>query len=359
MGQRVIYADYNEISEWVKGKKVLLVCGHSFDKQKISECFKGMIRFSGFSPNPTYESVAVGVKVFKNNDCDSIVAAGGGSAIDVAKCIKLYSDMDEGDNYLKQDIVANDIPFMAIPTTAGTGSETTRFAVIYYQGEKQSVTHESCIPDTVVFDPAVLVNLPLYQKKATMLDALCHAIESFWSVNSTNESRKYSVEAVRLILRNMDDYLSGGDEMVNCQMLKAANIAGKAINITQTTAGHAMCYKLTRFYGISHGHAAALCVSKLWPFMIKYADYCTEPGEQEYLHKLFGEMAKMMDCNSISEAAGKFQGIVDSLKLDIPVAKEEDYKFLKHSVNPVRLKNNPVKLEEGDIDYLYHEILKG
>ena len=259
--------NYYGLDAWFSGrKKVLLVCDASIHflesfNRKLTEVGIPMIRFSDFQSNPHYESVVEGVKLFRKEQCDSIFAVGGGSAIDVAKCIKLYSDLpgDGSDgSWLKEKAVPNNIPLLAMPTTAGTGSEATRYAVIYYEGEKQSITSESIIPDTVLMDPDVLRTLPLYQKKATMCDALCHAIESFWSVNSNDESKEYSRAAIRGVLQHMDGYLNNTEEG-RAGMLLAANTAGKAINITQTTAGHAMCYKITSLFGSSHGHASILC----------------------------------------------------------------------------------------------------
>lgn len=363
MEQKIIYRDGTKdgsdyIKDWLKGKKVLLVCENFLDSLEIAKSFEGadVVRFSGYSSNPTYESVVDGVKTYRANNCDAIAVVGGGSAIDVAKCIKLYNAMDDGEIYLKQEIVPNTIPFLAVPTTAGTGSEATRFAVIYYKGEKQSVTHISSIPDTVVFDSSILINLPLYQKKATMMDALCHAIESFWSVNSTDESKGYAKEAIEIILANYEAYLNCEDEALK-NMFKAANLSGKAINISQTTAGHAMCYKLTSLYGLSHGHAACFCVRKLWPYMLSNTDKCIDPRGEEYLKGVFDEIATAMGCKSSSEAASKFAGIVDFLDLKHPEPKPEDFDILKTSVNPVRLKNNPVGLDEEVIEKLYHEIL--
>lgn len=100
-------------------------------------------------------------------------------------------------------------------------------------------------------DDSVLETLPEYQKKATLMDAFCQSIESFWSINSTKESKGYSKEAINIIMNNYEDYLDG-DNSKNKLILKAANISGKAINITQTTAGHAMSYKLTSFYNIEY-----------------------------------------------------------------------------------------------------------
>ena len=360
--------NYTELDEYFAGtsaKNILLVCDGSIQFLKLNEYFTTLenrigikvIRFSDFQPNPLYDSVVAGVKVFHDNKCDLIAAVGGGSALDVAKCIKLYSNMDHSQNYLKQTIVPNDVPLFAVPTTAGTGSEATRYAVIYYNGEKQSVADYSCIPSTVLFDSTVLRTLPLYQKKSTMMDALCHAIESFWSVNSTDESKGYSRSAIEMIIANKDKYFDNDDEG-NANMLKAANIAGKAINITQTTAGHAMCYKLTSLYGISHGHAAALCDVKLFPFMISNTDKCIDSRGEEYLKTVFSDIAKAMGCSTTKEACDKLASVISELQLEVPKeVKAEDIDILKNSVNPVRLKNHPVKLSVEDIDGLYSNIL--
>ncbi|MCH5255814.1 MAG: phosphonoacetaldehyde reductase [Lachnospiraceae bacterium] len=360
------YRDFDNYITKTKANKILLVCGNSISYLRINNYFKELeerpgieiFRFSEFEPNPSYESVVKGVNLFKNTGCDLIIAAGGGSAMDVAKCIKLFAHMDDGQNYLKQEIVPNNIRLFAIPTTAGTGSEATRYAVIYYNGEKQSVSDYSCIPEAIVMDASVLETLPVYQKKATMLDALCHALESFWSVNSTPESRDYSKEAIGLILDNARAYLIN-DETGNANMLKASYIAGKAINITQTTAGHAMCYKLTTMYGLAHGHACALCVAKLWPFMLNNIDKCIDPRGQQYLREMFEQLAGLMNCKTGIEAAEYYQNFVNELGLEIPtVNSQADYAVLKDSVNPTRMKNNPVELTGEDIDKLYHEILR-
>lgn len=359
--------DYKELDRYFSEKQIkkpMLVCGNSFKRLRIKDYFDSIydrlgteiVYFSDFCPNPQYESVVKGVEKYNSESCDGIIAVGGGSAMDVAKCIKLYSDMDHTFNYLEQDIVPNDIPFLAVPTTAGTGSEATRFAVIYYQGKKQSVSHVSSIPDTILFDATLLKDLPLYQKKATMMDALCHSIESFWSVNSNEESTEYATQAIELILNNREDYLKGNaasDE----KMLKASYLAGRAINITQTTAGHAMSYKLTTLYGISHGHAAVLCNQKLLPYMIENTDKCIDSRGQNYLTDTFGRLAEVFGCSSLEELPRVFDTIVDELELERPEATQEQFGILKNSVNPDRLKNNPVLLSVEAIDYLYHLIL--
>ena len=218
MGQRILSRHVwreelsHELAE--KGiKKLLLVCGRSYDRLCIRGAVEslpvGLVRFGEFASNPVYEDVCKGVKLFLAEGCDGILAIGGGSAIDVAKGIKLYCKMDPARNYLEQKPFDTGVPLIAIPTTAGTGSESTRFAVIYKGGEKQSVTHDSILPDCAVLEPAVLEKLPLYQKKCAMLDALCQGIESWWSVNSTAESREYARLAVEGVRDNWQRYTQG------------------------------------------------------------------------------------------------------------------------------------------------------
>ena len=360
--------DYAGLDAWIGqtgAKNVLLVCDESIRFLKdISAHFERidsqgirLVRFSEFQPNPLYENVVAGLQAFLRNNCSAIIALGGGSAMDVAKCIKLFSNMDHSRNYLEQTIVPNSIPFLAIPTTAGTGSEATRYAVIYYNDAKQSVTSKSIIPEAVLLDPGVLKTLPAYQKKSTMMDAFCHALESFWSVNSTEESRQFSKQAIELVLRNMDGYLANTDEG-NAGMLLAANTAGKAINITQTTAGHAMCYKLTSLFGCAHGHAAVLCDRILFPWMLENTHLSIDPRGEDFLKDIFRQIAGAMGCSTQEEAANKLNDIFMDLGFEVPSANEEQFAILKSSVNPVRLKNHPVKLDLEIIDTLYRQILR-
>ena len=372
MEQVIIHAnqDYSALDDFFARngiRRVFLVHTKSFGSLRISGYFAGLeerlgvetVAFSGFHPNPDYGSVVEGERLFRGSGCDCIVAVGGGSAIDVAKCIKLYMGLDPGRPFMEQTPIPNGIRLVAVPTTAGTGSEATRYAVIYYNGEKQSVTSEDCVPSEVILDPSLLHTLPDYQRKSTMLDALCHSIEAYWSVNSTDESKAYSEKALRMILGGMDLYL-GNDERGNRDMLVAANLAGRAINITQTTAGHAMCYKLTSMYGIAHGHAAALCVSALWPYMVSHTDLCADSRGKAYLDKTLSDLAEIMGCSSAMGASERFDAILERLGLGRPEADSSaDFDVLKASVNPVRMKNNPVRLTGDAIDFLYRQILEG
>lgn len=353
------------LGEALKGStKVLLVCDSSFPFLSIKDDIERMevphVVFDQFTPNPLYEDVCKGVDLFQNAQCDTILAVGGGSSLDVAKCIKLYCRMEKDKLYLEQEYKDTGVKLIAIPTTAGTGSESTRYAVIYYDGKKQSVTHDSIIPDVAILEPKVLKTLPVYQKKCTMMDALCQGIESWWSVNSTDESKKLSREAVETIMHWWHEYIFENTDASAEAIMHAANLAGQAICITQTTAPHAFSYKITSLYKLPHGHAVAVGLPVIWEYMVSNMDKCIDSRGQEYLAGIFNYIAKAMGCQTTMEAIDKFYQMIDEMEMKNPVAenREEELDILATSVNPVRLKNNPIQLSELAICNLYNQIIK-
>jgi len=370
MSQKVYFTseEYPELDRWITQhsfSKIMLVCGKSIRYLKIKKYLEQLekqnriefIVFSDFEPNPLYTSVIKGIKIFTEEKCEGILAIGGGSAMDVAKCIKLYAGSETPEHFLDQKPSKDKVPLFAVPTTAGSGSEATRFAVVYKEGIKQSISDEGCIPEAVILDHSVLNSLPLTQKKSTMMDAFCHSLESMWSINSTSESIKYASEAITEILLYKKAYLNN-DDNGNMHMLYAANLAGRAINISQTTAGHAMCYKITSLFGIPHGQAAAMCVRKLFPWMLEHLDHCVDPRGQEYLKEVFSNVADIMHCKTSRDAADYFERIFYELEFSIPSPTEKELELLVSSVNQTRLSNNPIALDKEDIMCLYRYIFE-
>ena len=290
-----------------------------FLSNEIQKKMPHSVVFSKFTSNPKYEEMIEGLNLFKKSGCDSIISVGGGSCIDVAKVIKLSinSDQNSGLPTYNQLYIYTEIKHICIPTTSGTGSESTRHAVLYLNGTKQSISHPTLLPDYVILCPKLIVSVPEYQKKATMMDALCQCIESLWSKKATKESRKNALKGLKLFKENYKGYLSLDNEAImNIQV--AANYSGKAINISETTAAHAMSYKLTSLYNIPHGHAVAICMNSIFnncKVRIKYKD---------------------LDVKKI------FYSVLDyfALSTNVEISKEE-FDILVESVNPVRLKNFP------------------
>ena len=359
-----------QILEEVNCKKLFLVVDSSFPFLNIKDAIEALevekVSFSDFTPNPLYEDVCKGIDLLKTEKCDCILAVGGGSAIDVAKCIKLAVLAKEGNVAIIPPLVSTRaaldsslLPFIAIPTTAGTGSESTHNAVMYYEGAKQTVTNDGVLPDYAVFEPSVLKTLPLYQKKCTMMDALCQGIESWWSVNSTEESYEYSRKTIELIMANWEKYIFENDAEAGAQIMLGANYGGMAINITQTTAAHAMSYKITSLYKIPHGHAVAVCLPEIWEYMLANMDKCKDERGAEYLTDIFNKIAHAIGVDTPAEAIVIFRNMMAKMELQNPVAgnREEELEVLIKSVNPVRLKNNPVWIETLVARQLYDIIV--
>ena len=353
-------------------ERLFLVVDSSYPFLNIKDAVEALpvrerVIFSDFTPNPLYEQVCSGIELLKESNCDTILAVGGGSAMDVAKCIKLAVLAKEGNAAIIPPLVSTRVdcdgkklPFIAVPTTAGTGSESTHNAVMYYEGAKQTVTNDGVLPDYAVLEPSVLKTLPLYQKKCTMMDALCQGIESWWSVNSTEESYEYSRKTVELIMSNWRKYIFENDDEAAKQIMLAANYGGRAINITQTTAAHAFSYKITSLYGLPHGHAVAVCLPEIWEYMLGNMDKCIDVRGKDYLAGIFLEIAKAMGCGNPEDAVATFQEMMKEMDLGNPVSenREDDLQALSTSVNPVRLKNNPVGINKEEAFMLYGAIVR-
>lgn len=360
-----------QILKDINCKKLFLVVDSSFPFLNIKDVIEALdvekVSFSDFTPNPLYEQVCKGIDLLKTENCDAILAVGGGSAIDVAKCIKLAVLAKEGNDAIIPPLVStcvvcdgSKLSFIAIPTTAGTGSESTHNAVMYYENAKQTVTNDGVLPDYALLEPSVLKTLPLYQKKCTMMDALCQGIESWWSVNSTEESYEYSRKTIELIMANWKKYIFENDDQASANIMLAANYGGRAINITATTAAHAMSYKITSLYKFPHGHAVSVCLPEIWEYMIDNMDKCIDKRGAVYLFDIFDSIAKTMSAEEPKDAIAIFRDMMKRMELGNPFfeKKNEDLEVLSASVNPVRLKNNPVFLENAVIRKLYEQIVE-
>ena len=364
MKQRIIegkasYKELESVLRELEVQKLLLVYTNSAKRLPVWEYLHGkdleITEFSGFTPNPRYEEVESGVDLFNAAGCNAILAVGGGSAIDVAKCIKLYCKMSKDEIYLKQEYTDTGVPLIAIPTTAGTGSESTPFSVIYYGGEKQSVKHPSILPNVAILDSDVLESLPVYQKKCTVLDALCQAIESWWSVHSTDESQAYAKAAIEKIRHNINEYIGENTERSRAEIMSASNLAGRAIAITATTAPHAMCYKLTSTYGYPHGHSVALSLPRVWKYMLSHPERCTDPRGADYLFSTFSKIARALGYDTAEDAAVGFEAMLASLGICYPTETERESRaqYFADSVNVLRLGNNPIALDNEALFHLY------
>lgn len=345
-----IINDYREIGKIIGLlgiKKPFLCCGRSFQKTDIFNYLKqfNIVIFDNIRPNPRFEDMITGAELFKKEGCDFMIAAGGGSPMDTAKMIRLMATNDIS-KALSEPMENNDIKALFIPTTSGSGSEATKSSVFYLnETEKFSVANYDFIPDYVLFDASLLATLPPYQKKATCLDALCHAIESYTSKKANDESRKYAKRAIELFLKNRDAYIKN-EQSGNEGMLEASFYAGKAINITGTTAPHAMCYSITMNCNTAHGHSVAACLYRLWEYAL----------EKDYPESLTA-LARIMGGSTAEDGYRIFSEVYNSFELPQPRIDEGRLEEFAAKVKPEKLASNPIPLSFEEIKEIYRRIL--
>lgn len=299
--------------------------------------------YGGYHPNPDWADCEGGRALYVEKGCDGIISIGGGSAMDTAKGVKALLLAEDADKALRNEFDGEGIPHIAIPATAGTGSEATPYAVVYVNNRKISVTHTCLIPEGVVLDSALLDTLPEYHKKACALDALSQGIESYWAKTADDDSRVQAYLAIIGLLDNIRGYLAG-DPNAATAMLESAYRSGKAIAVTRTTAPHAMSYMLTKTLGIAHGHACALTLPWLWEHM------CND----EAVLPTMMELASCMRLGSELVGPKFLYGMLIDLGMEAPdKPSDEVFEKLVDSVNLERLGNHPVPLTREDLARIY------
>jgi alcohol dehydrogenase class IV len=239
---------------------------------------------------------------------NKIVSIGGGSTIDVGKYVSYKLN----------------IPHTAIPTTAGTGSEATKFAVFVKDGQKISLENDKLIPDSFILDAERVVTLPRLYTASSGLDALSQAIESYWSPRATSESRMYAKRAIRLASKNLwQSYQHPQSLVLRERMLKAAHYSGKAINITKTSICHAISYPLTLHYQIPHGIA---CSHTLPYFMKRFGFTMISPNQvKRLIYGVNARMTKVIDKDLVVKEALKSERVKNT---PIKINEKEIYKSL-------------------------------
>jgi alcohol dehydrogenase class IV len=318
-------------------KSVFIITGNHF-KSHLPELLNYEIRTTSYcksGTNVTEEEADIAFSEFKKSEAEVVLAIGGGSVIDLAKAV-IYSCLS---NKLT-------VPyFLAVPTTAGPGTEATYFAVVYIKGKKQSWVHPSLLPQVVILDPELTYSVNAEQTAISGMDILAQAVESYWSKLATLQSKQNSAECISLWSKYFILSVKNPGPESRENMQWAAHLAGKAINITRTTGPHALSYFLTANYEVPHGQAVALFL----PVFFLY-------------NNAAGDICKLIGCSTAIEAKEQIQIIMKQVGLKISftelgINKEEIIDELLNEVNAERFANNPVdfdreKIRKLIIDYL-------
>lgn len=244
--------------------------------------------FGDVEPNPSIETVMKGVGVYTHQGCDGLVAVGGGSPMDAAKAIGFVAT-NGGDirEYFGADKIKKPLPpLVAIPTTCGTGSEVTQFAVVTDTEKhfKMGIGSPHNIPKVAIVDPSLLSKLPSKMVASTGMDALCHAIESYTSQAGQFLTDAFSLRAIELIARHLRPAVANGNLVDLSGMAMASTLAGLGFNNTRTTLVHAMSHAVTAHAQVPHGIANAILVRYVMEFNLigdpdKHTDIAAALGE--------------------------------------------------------------------------------
>jgi len=354
-------------------RRVFLVSGkHSYEasgaKDKLGwlPSLYEVVEFSDFVSNPEVEDVRRGTAAFRRGQADCVVAVGGGSVIDMAKLVGYFACSDLDPLALPQQEAeppGAGQPLIAVPTTSGSGSEATHFAVLYHGKEKLSIAHETILPNVAIVDPDLSMSLPAYTTAASGMDALAQAIESYWSIHSTTESKAYARQAIELILPNLGAAVQNPTPEARLAMAKAAHLAGKAINITKTTAPHAVSYPMTSYFDVAHGHAVALTLPSMLEYNAAVApEDVLDPRGASYVRKVVMEVARQLGGKDIASARRRLEGLMGQIGLErrlsaLGMQSEEDVELIvRHGFNPGRVRSNPRFLTEESLRKILYSI---
>ena len=351
-------------------KTVLLVTGKasyskSGAKSLVEAAMQGstVVRFSDFDVNPKLEDAERGVALAIEAGVDLIVGVGGGSVIDMAKLIKAFFTAPEKSKELAVGALAMtdpEIPMILVPTTAGSGSEATHFAVVYIGLDKYSLASQLLLPDAFILDGSLIASATPYQIACNGLDALAQAIESAWAVGSTEQSREYSFRAVSLCAKYLTASLGENARIeVFQEMMEAANLAGKAINISKTTAAHAWSYGITSHHGVPHGHAVWLTLPRIFEIhATASAGMVTDPRGIEHFTSVMSRLMDILGIASPEDSARHLKSFLQAIKVESDMAElgaatNKQREFLSQQVNMQRMSNNPVSLRQAQVNNIF------
>jgi alcohol dehydrogenase class IV len=299
------------------------------------------------------DDIERGLSLFQRASRDLILAVGGGTAIDTAKLIAIVSAQTSSplDIVLgREKIRTPGLPVMALPTTAGTGSEVTHFAVVYVDDHKHSLAHPTMRPAYAIVDPELTYSMPPEITTATGLDAFSQAVESMWSVHATDKSKTHSREAIRLALKHLPEAVHRPKPLCRHAMSRASHLAGRAIDVTRTTAPHAISYTMTSQFGVPHGLAVALTLGATLVYNSRVTDEdCQSQRGAEHVRRAIDEVGVLLGSRDAESSRQRITKLMESLEAptrlrDVGIRTPADRELLVNNVNLERLANNPRKL---------------
>lgn len=328
---RIVWEPLNSLSNYASGKHILLVTTPGFIERGVVDCVKktlsnqNVIVWDGIKPNPDLCDLDEATGLIKILKPDCIIGLGGGSVLDAAKVLATTLANFEGPTLTeifrhgKVSTWNKRLPLIAIPTTAGTGSEVTPFATIWdhLERKKHSLTGDFIFPDIALLDPALTLTLGPDDTLYPALDAISHALESLWNKNCTSISRMFAFNALSLSNEALP-LVQIEPKIIELRkkLLLASVSAGVAISQTRTAIAHAKSYDLTLRYGVPHGLA---CSFNLCHWIEAVLESCPEvfDGGEVKILQIHSFLSKMNLKSRLKDYIGSnYESIIDELNVD-------------------------------------------
>ena len=245
-------------------------------QQSLQEAGIQVVVFDAVIADPPVDVVNDAMNIARDHNCDLVIGLGGGSSIDTAKIVALLpNDFESVNDILDKDVSGfNKLPLFAIPTTAGTGAESTFVSVITAKdGSKKAIYTPKILPDVAILDATLTLKLPRHITAATALDAMVHCVEAYTSRTKKNPiSDALAVKGLQMLWNNFEKVLAQGDDIdARAEMLLGSTLAGIAFVNSSVAAVHGLSYPLSINFHIPHGHANALVMCGVFTFNLSEA----------------------------------------------------------------------------------------
>ncbi len=359
---RGAFARLAEVLAGFKPRRILVVLGgQSFRRSEFYPKFLEMLGpylhffSSPVSSNPQFAFLNEELARLKRENFDLVLAVGGGSVIDAAKLFALLpaQAITDLDAYVDKPwkLTAPGRPLIAVPTTAGTGSEVTPFSSLETRDKKKfSLTHPALYPAVALVDSDLCLSMPAYVTACTGFDALSQAIESFWSVQACPESQAHSLRGLEAILSGFERVMKNpGDREARFAMSLGSCEAGLGISHAKTTAVHSVSYPMTAHFNVAHGHACALTLAEFVRFN---APVLKETGKP---------LLARFNAPDYEKMATAIEGLMGPAGLERSLSKvgiDEKGRevVVRDGFRPDRVKNNPRPLSAEDLKKILKKI---
>jgi alcohol dehydrogenase class IV len=308
------FHEIRQVVDELKGERIFLVTGRNFAKKhgvldRLTDYLKGLtlVVFAEVEENPSIETVDRGAEQCRKSQCDMVIGLGGGSAMDAGKAIAmLQKNPGSIREYLDQERVCQTkgLPVITIPTTSGTGSEVTPFTVIFHPTKKAkpAIAPPQNFPDFALVDPELTMSMPFEVAVSTGLDALCQAVEGFWSTQANPVTRSLAFQAIQLAMENLESACLKKDKESVVNMALASHLTGIEMSNIGNTSIHPLSYPITIDHGVPHGFACAI----LLPGVIRFNARAIEDR--------FRDLLRILNLSNVEAFADKVDSLMERLK---------------------------------------------